>query len=297
MRLIPRFFKPYLKVIALETGNNGGISGKTGGFAESNKLFQYNAAANIWLEKASFKGEARQYAAAFSIEDKAYLVGGYGKSNVGLAEVWCYDGTMDTWIQKKDFPGGLRWGGFAFAIGVNGYFGCGTDTDTVHSDFWKYNPTTDTWSEIVGFGGNKRRDAASFTIGTNVYMGTGISNGSNHDDFWVFDTTTEVWTALGDLDDEDDDYDVRRNSAVGFSMNGLGYFATGSVAGASTSIWEYDPSSDVWEEKTDYEGATREDAIAFYNGIRAFVALGRTGSLYLDDNREFFPFEEEDEDD
>lgn len=90
-----------------------------------------------------------------------------------------------------------------------------------------------------------------------------------------------------------------RANATGFSMNGLGYIATGytNTNGTLGSVWEYYPTSDTWLNVTSIEASARQDAIGFSNGSRAFVLLGRTGSLYLDDNYELFPTEEYDDED
>jgi len=104
--------------------------------------------------------------------------------------------------------------------------------------------------------------------------------------------------SLLDLDEEDD-YSIVRSNAVGFTIGTYGYIATGKggIGGGMNSVWEYDPSRDEWEEKTAFEGVVREGAISFYNGARAFLTTGKSGTLYLDDTAEFFPFQEEDEDD
>lgn len=116
------------------------------------------------------------------------------------------------------------------------------------------------------------------------------------EDFWEFDPYTEVWTRLNDLD-EDDDYSITRSNAVAFSVDGLGYIATGYTGGALSSIWEYTPSSDTWEEITSLEATIRQDAVAFSNGSRSYVLLGRTGTLYLDDIYELFPQDDYDDED
>ena len=159
-----------------------------------------------------------------------------------------------------------------------------------------FKAASKTWTELEGFGGKKRRSATTFSINGVVYMGTGESNGVYLEDFWAFDPSTESWTKKLDLDEEDE-YTVERSNAVGFELNGYGYIACGDRSGTTNSVWEYDPANDTWEEKTSFEGATRQDAIAFSNGSRAFIGMGRTGSLYLDDLDEFFPFEEYDDED
>jgi len=209
---------------------------------------------------------------------------------------WNYDPSSNIWSQKADFGGGIRRAAVGFGANNYGFIGTGYDGDNDKKDFWKYEPITDTWLELVGFGGDKRRGATTFTINDKTYLGTGISNGLYIDDFWEFDSQTEVWSRLLDLND-DSDYNVMRSNATGFAINNLGYIATGYNNGTTGTIWEYTPSTDDWEEITSLEATIRQDATSFSNGSRAFVMLGRTGTLYLDDNYELFPLEEYDEDD
>lgn len=115
-------------------------------------------------------------------------------------------------------------------------------------------------------------------------------------DFWEFDPTSEIWTRKQDLNEEDD-YRVIRSNTTGFSLNGFGYVVGGNNNGVLGSVWEYSPGSDDWEEINRLEALDRQDPVSFSNGSRAFVLLGRSGSLYLDDVYELFPQEEFNEDD
>ena len=134
-----------------------------------------------------------------------------------------------------------------------------------------------------------------------LYFGTGINSGAYQADFWMFDPATDVGQENVTLDqDTDDDYDynddyvIVRSNASSFSMNGLGYVACGE---SSKSIWEYNPSTDIWLERTPLEGSARTDAIGFSINERGFVMLGRTGTSYFDDSWEFKPLEEQNDDD
>ncbi len=258
-------------------------------------FWEYNIDGDFWSQKASFPGTARSSASSFILNNKGYIGTGYDGDNE-LNDFWEYDLNSNSWIQKADFGGGVRRGAVGFGINNSGYVGTGYDGDNEKKDFWKYNSTTDEWEELVGFGGDKRIDATTFIINEKVYLGTGISNGLYKDDFWEFDPQSEVWTKKRDLDYEDD-YRVVRSNAVGFSINGLGYITAGYNNGALGSVWEYSPDLDTWEEISGLEATTRQDPVSFSNGQRGFVLLGRTGSLYLDDNFELFPQEEFDEDD
>lgn len=257
-------------------------------------FWAYDMEGDYWSQKADFPGVARNAAVGFEIDGKGYIGTGYDGVDE-LSDFYSYDPTTNTWTVIAPLPAARR---NAVAFGVNGYgyVGTGYDGENDKKDFYKYDPVADNWVELVGYGGNKRRSATSFTINGLVYLGTGVSNGVYLDDFWVFDPATENWTKKLDLDEEDD-YAIARSNAVGFTLNGYGYIACGELNGATNTVWEYDPVTDEWEQKTSFEGATRQDAIAFSNGNRAFIGMGRTGSLYLDNLDEFFPLDEYEEED
>lgn len=260
-----------------------------------NSFWAYDMEGDYWSQKADFPGAARNAAVGFQINGAGYIGSGYDGVNE-LDDFYSYDPAVNSWVQIASLPGTQRRSAVGFSANGYGYFGTGYDGENDMKDFWKYDPSSDSWTELEGFGGDKRRAATSFTINDIIYVGTGVANGLYLDDFWAFDPQTETWSKKSDLDEEDD-YQITRSNAVGFSLNGYGYFACGAQNGATNSVWEYDPSSDTWEQKTNFEGSTRQDAIAFSNGSRAFVGMGRTGTLYLDDLDEFFPFEEYDEED
>ncbi len=260
-----------------------------------NSFWAYDMEGDFWSQKADFPSSPRNAAVGFQIDGKGYLGSGYDGVDE-LNDFYTYDPTSNSWTQIASITSTKRRSAVAFSANGFGYFGTGYDGENDRKDFWKYDPSSDTWTEQVGFGGNKRRSATTFTINGQVYLGTGVSNGIYLDDFWVFDPSTESWTKKNDLDEEDD-YNIERSSAVGFSINGYGYIVCGEISGATTSVWEYDPVTDTWEAKTNFEGSSRQDAIAFASPTKVFVGLGRTGSLYLDDLDEFFPFAEYDDED
>lgn len=258
-------------------------------------FWQYNIAGDYWVQKADFPGTPRTSASGFALNGKGYLGIGYDGTST-LSDFWEYNPSSNTWAQKADFGGGVRRAATAFAIDGYGYIGTGYDGGNDRKDFWKYDAATDEWTELVGFGGNKRRDATAFVIDDRVYLGTGVTNGIYQTDFWEFNPATNAWTQKNRLDKEDD-YTIVRSNAVGLSINGMGYVATGFRDSALNTIWEYNPSTDEWEQITRLEGIIRQDAVAFSTLSQGFVLLGRSGSLYLDDIYELFPQDEYNEDD
>lgn len=286
---------PRSSVSGFTIGNIGYMGVGYDGDDYLTSFWSYDIDGDYWSQKADFPGTARNAASSFTIDGKGYIGSGYDGLNE-LGDFFSYDPGSNSWTEIAEFPSTPRRSAVAFGLNGFGYFGTGYDGENDRKDFWKYDPTSDSWTELVGFGGDKRRAATTFTINDQVYLGTGVSNGTYLDDFWAFDSGTESWSRKLDLDEEDD-YEILRSNAVAFTLNGYGYIACGEVSGPTNTVWQYDPSTDSWEIQTNFEGSSRQDAIAFSNTSRAFLGLGRTGSLYLDDFNEFYPLEEYDEDD
>lgn len=281
---------------AFTIGNKGYMGTGYDGDDYYADFWSYDMETNSWQQLSDFPGIERSSATAFTIGTTGYMGTGYnGDSNEELDDFYSYNTLTNSWTAIASFGGTARYGAVGFGSDSFGYVGTGYDGSD-KKDFWKYNPVTDTWEEIFGFGGDKRREGTTFTIGSDVYLVSGVSNGIYEEDFWVFNLDTETWTALEDIDEDDDDY-IQRSNAVGFTINGKGYIACGEYVGSLSNVYEYNPSSEDWEEKTGFELYARRDPIAFSNGERAFVSLGRNGTLYLDDQMEFFPDDEQDDDD
>lgn len=253
-------------------------------------LWEYNKEGDYWVKRADFPGKARSGAVGFELNGKGYFGTGYDGDDE-LNDFWCYNPSNDTWTQKADFAGSARYGAVGFSVYNKGYIGTGYDGSEL-KDFYQYDDVLDVWTQSFGFGGDKRKEALAFVIGDKAYMGTGLRNGAYQNDFYVFDGITEIWTRLTDLDDDDADFSVLLSSGVSFTLNGLGYFATGESSGVSSNLWVYDPVYDIWDENTDFEGSSRQDAVSFSFSDKAFVLMGRSGSYYFDDNWEYRPLEE-----
>ncbi|KJD35752.1 galactose oxidase [Tamlana sedimentorum] len=258
-----------------------------------NDTWEYNSEFDYWVKRADFPGNARSGAVGFALNGKGYIGTGYDGFDE-LNDFWEYDPDTNQWAQKADFIGSPRFGAIGFSVNGYGYIGTGDD-GSEQKDFYKYDATTDTWEQLVGFGGEKRKDAAVFVINDVAYIGTGTNDGAVEYDFYSFDGTT--WTKLTDLDDDDLDEDIVFYSSAGFALNGKGYLATGLQGAVSNECWEYDPSTDSWDEMPNFEGSSRQDASAFSFDSKAYVLMGRSGNYYFDDVWEFRPDELENEDD
>jgi N-acetylneuraminic acid mutarotase len=260
-------------------------------------FWEYDPATDTWNKRAYFPGAARNAAVGIGTDTKGYIGTGYDGKN-RLKDFWEYDPVLDTWSQKADFGDSEtsgRYGALGFSINNKCYIGTGYDGYYL-KDFWEYDPATNVWTKKSSLGGSKRTNAVGFAINGKGYVCTGMDNGAYKDDFWQYDPATDKWTELRPIsnttadEDYDDDYTtITGTSKVAFAMNGKGYIATGGQGTATSIVWEYDPATDLWEEKTAFEGTARIDAVAFVLGSRAYVATGRSSSYYFDDLYGFEP--------
>lgn len=267
-------------------------------------LWVYSLNTQYWSQRADLPGAARNSAVAFSIGTKGYVGTGYDGSNK-LNDFYEFNPANNSWIRKADFAGSARYDAVGFSINGKGYISCGFDGNYL-KDVYEYTPGATaadpgTWVQKASLGGTKRTGAMVFVLDNKAYICSGSNNGSPVNELWMFDGAT--WTEKRKIsnvsdDDYDDDYNIMRSNAVAFTIGNYAYIATGENASSLTSTtWQYDPSTDLWKEKTGFEGSARTGAVAFSVGNRGFVMTGRSGSLSFDNMYEFQPDIEQNDDD
>lgn len=256
-------------------------------------FWSYDPGRNSWTQVAPFPGIARNSAVGFGAAGKGYVGLGYdGQSKLG--DFWQYDPTLNKW-DSVTAPNGpsARYAAVAFSINDIGYVGTGYDGNYL-KDFWAYDPSNNSWTQKTSYGGSKRRDAVSFVIDGKGYICTGINNGSYEKDFYRYDPSDDTWTALRKIYNSsdqsyDDDYAIVRSNAVAVVIGGKAYISTGAMQSLRNDVWEYDPATDLWAPKTNFEGTTRTDAVSFSIAGRGFVLTGKSTSYQFDDIWEFLP--------
>lgn len=290
------------QAVAFSIGKNGYLGTGYDGTDRLDDFWVYDSENNYWTQIADYPGGGVNSAVAFSINGKGYVGTGYDGINK-RNDFYEYDPTTKEWTQKTNFSGSERYGAVGLAIGDTGYITCGYDGSYL-KDFWRYDPTTDSWEQRISMGGSKRRDAVGFSIDGKGYLCAGISNGEYENDLWMYYPSTGLWEEkreiadVNDDEDYDDDYDMVRSDGVAFVIDNRAYLATGTSGSLRGDVWEYEPLSDLWERKSNFEGAARTDAVAFsIEGSRGFVLTGRNGSYAFEDIWEFKPDDELDVDD
>lgn len=256
-----------------------------------------------WSKISDF-GTARREAVAFTANGKGYVGTGVDEDDNRLADFYEYTPASDSWVKvPNDFTGGARQNAVAFSINNIGYVGTGygwqegEDRNNL-KDFYKFE--NGNWTKIA-FDGEKSRNATTFVINDKAYV---VSGDNSLKYVWEYDPATvsgdsNGWTSKKYLDDDNNREDVQRSEAVSFVINNKGYIVTGKIGGYSREVWEYEPTTDKWVERTSLEDEvrSREDAVAFTLSDRGFFTTGSASGIYLDDTWEFNPTMKETDDD
>lgn len=300
--------QPRFGAVSVVIGNKAYVGLGYDGDDYFSDFYVYDPDRELWDDIAPFPGVARERAVAFAINGKAYVGLGYNRDleTEELRDFWEFDpnvGEKGTWTQLDDFIGTARYNAVGFSIGGRGYVGTGYDGTYYRSDFYSFNPETGDWTETASFKGGKREDALAVVYQGKAYLCGGRNNGSFARDLWVFDPEAADWTELTP-DDDASYYDeftdaVQRYSATAFLMNEKIYIGTGITTSGTigNDIFEYDPATGKWDEKTEFEGSSRYLAVSFTVNGRGFLGLGQNSSRRWDDFWEFFPTDEYDDGD
>jgi N-acetylneuraminic acid mutarotase len=145
----------------------GGYTGSRMGWTRSASLYEYDAARNVWVQRASLL-TPRGALAAVAVGDRLHAVGGDADGVTGAHEV--YDPRADRWTQAATMPtardhlAAVTVGGRVWAIGGRtSFFG------TQYPNVEIYDPASDSWRVgqplPAGRGG-----LAAAAIGERVYV-------------------------------------------------------------------------------------------------------------------------------
>ena len=201
---------------------------------------------NPWTQKAPFGGGPRAATVGFSIGHYGFI--GCGTSipiwNYAGAtnDFWKWDVYTDTWTQIANYPGASWELETGFTIEGKGYVCFGWAGTYASTDMWRYDTITNAWTQMANFPGQGRYDVSDFVIGHKVYIIEGNPAGPPYfSDVWVYDAHTNAWKQLNNFPVPN------LEGVVAFSIGNHGYAGDGyNNPGCSTSMFEYDTTSDTW---------------------------------------------------
>ena len=262
-------------------------------------FYVYDLEQGFWEATDPFPGVLRERAVAFSIDGKGYVGLGYNREldTEEIGDFWKFDpdaAAGSQWSTIKDFEGTPRYSAIGFAIGSRGYVGTGYDGDSYNSDFWQYNPSEDDWTEINSYPGEKIWQGLAFVINDKAYICTGLNNGLHNTDFWEFNPSEVTWTSHTPDTDADDYADfeaaVKRHDASALVVNNKAYILGGLVSTAAVgTVYQFDPATYLWDDRTSFEGSYRSLAVAFTLDGNTFYGTGQNGTSRYDDIWQFAP--------
>jgi N-acetylneuraminic acid mutarotase len=258
------------------------------GYDLTTAFWRYDPDSDMWARRADFGGAPRGAAVAFAIGTRGYLGLGFGSPEVRFADLWEYDPDADRWTQKAPLPGAPRDHVAAFVIGQRAYVVGGMTCDgsacAALKEVWAYDPQADAWTRKADLP-EETTAAACFVLNGIGYVATGmagpLSAAAPSANLWAYDPQSDTWARKADLPGP------ARYRAVGFSLGGTGYIATGMAAVTATSavvfrdVWEYDSRTDAWTRRGDLRGAARGAAVSFTLGSRVYIGTGVGADLGL----------------
>ena len=121
------------------------------GVQEVNFVWRYDQQLDSWKKLANFPGSSREHAMSLTLNNSAYVIGGYAQvaNNFYVSEMWKFDLTTEKWSQSASLPSGAGLtGSFVFTSNNKIYSGGGTISDEIgESNFiYEYTPSTNTWT-------------------------------------------------------------------------------------------------------------------------------------------------------
>jgi N-acetylneuraminic acid mutarotase len=215
--------------IAFSIGSKGYVGTGYDGTDKLKDFYEYDPVKNAWARKMDFAGSARYDAVGFGIMDKGYVSTGFDGNY--LKDFWSYNPSSDSWTQEVSMGGSKRSAAVSFVYDNKAYITAGSNNGTTVNDLWMYDPSNSSWTEkrkISNVSDDSyddsytivRNNGVALIIADKAYISTG-DNGSFLKTTWEYDFTNDVWMAKSAFEG------VERNGAVGFTINGRGFIATG----------------------------------------------------------------------
>jgi N-acetylneuraminic acid mutarotase len=201
---------------------------------------------------------------------------------------------QNNWERKTSLTGSQRARSVSFSIANRGYIVGGEDTlDVELNDCWEYDPGSDSWTQKASLPAIGRRDAVGFSIGTKGYCGTGIDMpdaylGNTLSDFWEYSPATNTWVQKASFPGN---FSQGIYFATGFAVSAKGYIVCGKIGSSyySSEVWQYNPATDSWLQKTNFPGGVRYGQSNFVLNGKAYVGCGTDENWFTNDFWEYNP--------
>ncbi len=237
----------------------------------SDKMYEYDPAADAWTAMNDFPGPARGYTIGDDWNGQAWM--GFGLGNSGyLNDLWVFDPATGEWTEKASCPCTARTHPAFIAEAGKVFVGLGGSANGDLGDWWEYDMATDTWSQKPDFPGSDRHHPYQFGIDGDIYVGFGHNGPNIYNEMYRYEPATEQWTEVATLPAEG------RVAGTQFSYSGKGYALSGDGDDHSSmeegEFWQYDPAADAWYQWPSHPGMSRWAPASFVLNDEVYLVNG-----------------------
>lgn len=130
--------------------------------------------------------------------------------------------------------------------------------------------------------GGGRDAGVCFTIGDKVYAG----GGPGYKDFYEYNPATNAWTKKADQPG----VKYSRAFGCGVAVGNKGYILLGGDSNnliLKNDVWEYDASSNTWQQLADFPGPVRDGSACFAAKGKIYIVGGNDNKNVFDDAYEY----------
>jgi N-acetylneuraminic acid mutarotase len=273
------------------------------------KILRYNISENSWLEIETLSSSNMGSYGSCMVEHSGnlYIYGGtqWTSSEYYSTKMVKYDISGDSATTKSSGPYSVSYGG-AFLMGDDMYMVFGT-YDTGASDHneghLKYDILNDQYIANPIESANRVSYSLHTMVGSKLYVISGnqphvqTTNYNRFKKVLVYDAATRQWSRKKDVSFlTDTGTTSARYTGATVNYNGKIYiwggvnYSNGNVSNELVyydEMWEYDPSSDTWTQKTSGgSGGAYKPCCGQYNG-KIYITGGSQGATKYDETWEY----------
>jgi len=176
-------------------------TGRGSDFGCTRDFFYYDSYTGTWYAAAPLPlWQERQYATAFSYQEKGYIIGGENCNGNYFNTFWRYAPLTNTWDPMPEFPGSGRAGAQHFLIGSDLYWVGGRNDSGILNEVWCFQFDTQQWAQKADLPFNGIWRGIGFAHQTNGFIAGGRTNDANqsgwNSDTWLYDPQNDSWTNI-----------------------------------------------------------------------------------------------------
>jgi N-acetylneuraminic acid mutarotase len=258
------------------------IGGTEGMMRQSSTVEEYDPATDTWTQKADMP-TSRSGIATAVVNERIYAIGGMMIQAAGarigrttLSTVEEYDPITDIWTQKADMPTPRSEVSTAVVNGKIYVFG-GMDMQAAGvrmgqaalSTVEEYDPATDTWTQKADIP-TPRLSPSVIVVGKKIYV-IGGAEGMMAASSIVeeYDPARDIWTEKTDIPTPRTDVSISVADGKIYVIGGSEAQAAGAGMRQEivlSTVEEYDPVRDNWEQKEDMPTARSGLSTSTVNG-------------------------------